>query len=102
MFVLVSTYIVPIERVESNTAAHRVYLDLFVASGHILMAGRQSPPTGGVIVCKFKDRKQVDDFLSGDPFVKEGIARYDVYDFTPGKHSAEGKAFLDRWAASNG
>jgi uncharacterized protein YciI len=102
MHVLLVQYTVPIERIEATTAAHRVYLDLFVASGHILMSGRQVPPTGGVILAKFKHPEELKGFIAGDPFVAQGLAEYKVVEFVPGKHSSEGKAFLDKWAAANG
>lgn len=96
MYLLLVHYTQPMDKVDALTPAHRAYLDTFVASGHLMMSGRRSPPSGGVIIAKFTNRSQADAFIAADPFVTGAVARYEVIEFTPGKFSPEAKAFVDK------
>lgn len=96
MYLLLVHYTQPMDKVDALTPAHRAYLDKFVASGNLMMSGRRTPPSGGVIIAKFADREGVNGFIAGDPFVTGAVARYEVVEFTPGKFSPEAKAFVDK------
>ena len=96
MYLLLVFYTQPMEKIDALTPAHRAYLDQFLASGNLMMSGRRTPPSGGVILAKFESRGSVDAFIAGDPFVTGAVARYEVVEFNPGKLSPEAKAFIDR------
>jgi uncharacterized protein YciI len=94
MFAIILTYKQPLEAVERVTPAHRAFLDTGYAAGIFLMSGRQTPPTGGVILAKAESREALDAFLAQDPFMTEGIADYAIYEFTPVKYQPCLKEFL--------
>jgi uncharacterized protein YciI len=83
MFLLISRYVKPLEEVDRWVREHRAYLDTHYDAGHLLTSGPQNPRTGGVIISKHETREQVDAFLAGDPFVREGVSEYEVIEFTP-------------------
>lgn len=87
------------DKVAEVTPDHRAYLDRFYASGELVLSGRRSPPTGGVIVGHFRDRAAVDAFIAGDPFVVRGVATYDVIEFDPVKRCPEIDQYLRRVGA---
>jgi uncharacterized protein YciI len=95
MFVVILKYKKPMEEVEHHTVAHRAFLDHYVAQGLLVMSGRQTPPTGGVIIVNAKSREHLDAMIANDPFHKEGVADYEVYEFTPGKYQPALKELLD-------
>lgn len=88
MFLLLSRYLKLGDERERWVAEHRAYLDGYYASGALIVSGPQEPRVGGVIVTANISRAEVDAFLAGDPFVREGIAAYDVIEFHPVKHTA--------------
>lgn len=99
MYLLLVHYTQPLEKIAEVTPEHRAYLDRFYASGQLLVSGRRQPPTGGVILGHFKDRKAVDAFVAGDPFVVHGVARYEVFEFDPVKRCPELEPYLRRVGA---
>jgi uncharacterized protein YciI len=96
VYLLLVHYTQPMPAVDALTAAHRSYLDTYLASGHLMMSGRRNPPSGGVILAKFPGRDAVNAFIAADPFVTGSVARYEVIEFNPGKLAPEVKAFVDK------
>lgn len=94
MYALVLTYTKPLETVQQFTAAHREYLDRFVASGNLLVSGRQNPPVGGLVVASFASRAEVDAFIANDPFIVNGVASYAPIEFAAIKHQPAIKDWL--------
>lgn len=89
MFAIILTYKKPLEEVERHTPAHRAFLDEGYAKGLFVMSGRQTPPVGGVIIANVADRETLESILAEDPFRREDVAEYAIYEFTPAKyHSA--------------
>lgn len=82
MFLLVSRYTAPPERVEELVPEHRAYLQRLQDDGLLVVSGRRSPWTGGVIVLR-GTREQVDAAVAADPFTREGVAETDVVAFEP-------------------
>jgi uncharacterized protein YciI len=95
MFAVILKYKKSLEEVERYTASHRAFLDRYYATGILIMSGRQTPPTGGVIIANAKSREQLDAMLAEDPFNTEGIADYEIYEFTPGKYQAALKELIE-------
>jgi uncharacterized protein YciI len=83
MFVLLSRYLKPLDEVERVVGEHRAFLEKHYASGELLISGPQNPRTGGVIVTHDLTREAVDAMLANDPFVREGIAEYQIVEFKP-------------------
>lgn len=85
MFVVLLTYIKPLEQVEKLLAEHIAFLDCHYASGCFIASGRRVPRSGGVILARGENPEQLQAILVQDPFYCEGVARYDLYPFVPSK-----------------
>jgi uncharacterized protein YciI len=77
MFVISVTYLQPIEMVEPHVAAHRAFLDEQIARGVVIASGPKVPRTGGYILTSGTDREETEAIFARDPFVLNGIARYE-------------------------
>ena len=71
--VITLTYVSPIEQVDAQMAAHVAWLEAGFDAGLLLIAGRQVPRTGGIILCR-GHRAEVEVFAATDPFVISGVA----------------------------
>jgi uncharacterized protein YciI len=87
MFVVMLHYVQPVEAVDRHIEAHRAYLDRHYAAGDFIASGPQVPRIGGVILANVASREALDAVLEEDPFYREGVAQYQVIEFTPTKHA---------------
>lgn len=71
--VVTLTYVAPIEDVDAQMAAHVAWLEAGFDAGLLLLAGRQVPRVGGILLCRGQ-RTQVEAFAATDPFVTSGVA----------------------------
>ena len=83
MFIAILTYKKPIEEVDRFLQAHRGYLAEHYAAGDFIASGTQTPRVGGVIMIKADNRVTVDSIIAQDPFNVNGIADYQIVEFTP-------------------
>ena len=83
MFIAILTYKKPLSEVDRFLAAHRKYLAKHYAAGNFIASGPQNPRVGGVIMMKAYSRKEVDAIIAEDPFYINGIADYQIVEFTP-------------------
>ncbi len=83
MFIAILTYKKPLSEVDRFLAAHREYLAEHYAAGDFIASGPQTPRIGGVIMIKADDRTVVDAIIAQDPFNINGIADYQIVEFTP-------------------
>ena len=83
MFIAILTYKKPIEDVDRFLQAHRDYLAEHYAAGDFIASGPQTPRIGGVIMIKADNREAVDSIIVQDPFNINGIADYQIVEFTP-------------------
>ncbi len=83
MFIAILTYKKPLEEVDRFLQAHRDYLAEHYAAGDFITSGPQNPRIGGVIMMKADNRAAVDAIISQDPFNINGIADYQIVEFTP-------------------
>lgn len=83
MFIAILTYKKPLSEVDLFLAAHREYLAEHYAAGDFITSGTQTPRIGGVIMIKAENRTAVDDIIAKDPFNINGIADYQIVEFTP-------------------
>ena len=83
MFIAILTYKKPLSEVDRFLAAHREYLAEHYAAGDFITSGAQTPRIGGVIMIKAKNRTAVDAIIAKDPFNINGIADYQIVEFTP-------------------
>ena len=83
MFIAILTYKKPLSEVDLFLAAHREYLAEHYAAGDFITSGAQTPRIGGVIMIKVENRAAVDAIIMQDPFNINGIADYQIVEFTP-------------------
>lgn len=83
MFLLICTYVKPLEEVDKSLAAHRDYLHAKLATGELLVAGRRNPRVGGILITTHKSESEARKFADADPFTKDGVATFDIYEWTP-------------------
>jgi len=85
MFVIMSTYLKPMDQVDAFLKAHRAFLDAQYAKGVFLASGPKVPRTGGVILAKASSRDKLEEIMKEDPFSQNGISKYEFIEFAPGK-----------------
>lgn len=95
MFVIILKYKKSIEEVMKNLDEHITFLNKYYAQNKFICSGRQDPRTGGIIICKAKDKFQVNSIILEDPFYKNGIAEYEIIEFVPTKYADDFKSFID-------
>lgn len=83
MFIAIVSYKKPLEEVDRFLQAHRDFLARHYATGYIITSGPQTPRKGGIIMLKAPSRDAVEAILAQDPFNINGIADYDIVEFTP-------------------
>ncbi|MBF0731790.1 YciI family protein [Bacteroides acidifaciens] len=83
MFIAILTYKKPLSEVDRFLTAHREYLAKHYAAGDFIASGPQSPRVGGVIMMKAESREAVNAIIAEAPFHINGIADYQIVEFTP-------------------
>ncbi|MEV7607447.1 YciI family protein [Paenarthrobacter sp. NPDC089322] len=81
MFVVSLTYKVPDEIVDFHRPGHMAWLKGAFDDGIFLASGRRVPATGGVLLSK-ADRATLDESLAKDPFYSNGVAEFEIIEFT--------------------
>ena len=94
MFIAILTYKKSLEEVDRYLQAHRDYLAKHYAAGDFIMSGPQTPRVGGVIVMKAESRSLVDAIIAQDPFNINGIADYQIVEFSPTMFSTDNLKML--------
>lgn len=89
MYILMLNYVKSLEEVDKEINSHKEYLEKFYSSKKFIFSGRRNPRVGGVILCKAKDKKEVESIIKQDPFYIKKIAEYEIIEFIPTK-CAEG------------
>ena len=96
MFILILTYTQPLPEVDKHVPAHRDYLDKNYAAGNFICSGAQKPRTGGIIVCRAASREEVETIIAEDSFLINGVAKYQIIEFTASKYAAGVESFIDK------
>lgn len=81
MFVLLLTYIRPLDEVDALMREHVAWLDGHFDAGRFVVSGRRIPRTGGVIVARGDDRAEIEAIAASDPFVSGRVATCEVLQF---------------------
>jgi uncharacterized protein YciI len=85
MFIVLLTYRRPIEDVEKHLAEHIEFLNAQYKAGVFVASGRRVPRNGGVILASGVEQDELEKILENDPFQREQIADYQVFEFIPTK-----------------
>ncbi|HVI50024.1 MAG TPA: YciI family protein [Candidatus Sulfotelmatobacter sp.] len=78
MFMVILRYKVPLDRIDAALAAHKAWLDVHFSAGRFILAGRQEPRTGGVILAQGCTRDELTAILAEDPFSRQALADYEI------------------------
>lgn len=81
MFVVSLTYKVPDEIVDFHRPGHMAWLKDAFDAGVFLASGRRVPAIGGVLLSN-ADRLTLDESLAKDPFYSNGVADFEIIEFT--------------------
>jgi uncharacterized protein YciI len=76
----------PLEEMLPFVDAHRAYLRDLKARGTLLASGPFDPRTAGALLLRVPDdavAATLDAVRDGDPFVKEGVAQYELLPWAP-------------------
>lgn len=83
MYLMISTYRAPLDEVDAARDDHLRYLDELERRGLVVSAGRQNPPTGGVILFNVDSEEEARALLNDDPYILRGLADYEARGWTP-------------------
>lgn len=89
MFIAILTYKKPLADVDKYLATHREFLDVHYAAGDLIASGPRKARVGGVIMLTSQSREDAEAILCQDPFRVNGIADYQLVEFTPTKFVTE-------------
>ena len=83
MYLMISTYRSPIEKVDEARSAHLEFVDELQRAGLLVSAGRQDPPVGGILLLDVESEARAHELLADDPYVRQGLADYVVTGWQP-------------------
>lgn len=81
IYVVVLTYIKPLDDVDAHIPAHVEWLKKGYSDGVFLASGRRIPRNGGVILATCDSIESLETRLSQDPFQKLSIAKAEIFPF---------------------
>jgi uncharacterized protein YciI len=85
VYLMISTYTVPLEEVDKLRDAHLAFLDEKQAAGLVVEAGRQDPPKGGVVILDVASEAEAFAVMADDPYVKANVGEYRAVGFNPSR-----------------
>lgn len=94
-FIVEITYKVPFEELQNILPIHRAFLDEGYSKGLLLMSGPQNPKTGGMVVARASDEKEITEYFLRDPYHTENVATHRIVEFTPVKHNELVKSWIE-------
>lgn len=83
MYLMISTYLRPLDEVDAARPDHFEFMAGLEASGVVVGAGRQDPPTGGIVLLDVATEAQARELMAGDPYVQRGLASYEPTGWLP-------------------
>jgi uncharacterized protein YciI len=95
MFVVLLTYVKPLEAVDRAMKEHMTFLRAGYRAKIFIASGRRVPRTGGVILARAPSKEELAEVIERDPFVREGIATYEIIEFKTSQHDPDFDPFAD-------
>ena len=95
MFVVLLTYVKPLPEVDQHMRAHVSFLQKHYATQTFIASGRQVPRTGGVILARFPSKEALVELMQRDPFIRNGVATFEVIQFRTSQHDPAFAPFAD-------
>lgn len=81
LFVIVLTYVRPLEEIDAARADHIAWLQRGYDDGTFLASGPRIPRNGGIILAKGESLEKVAARLTHDPFHERGLATAEIFPF---------------------
>jgi uncharacterized protein YciI len=82
MYVLLVHYLRPVEEVDRFLDGHFAFLNACYQRGTFIVSGpRIERHLGGVILAKAASEEGLRSLIAEDPFVQQGLARYEIVSF---------------------
>lgn len=94
MFVVSIEYKVELSEVDQFIPEHIKFLDKFYEKGNFLASGAKVPRSGGIILANAGSKEELSSILAEDPFYKEGLANYEISEFSPSKYVSGFEKFI--------
>ena len=94
MYIIVLTYIKPVDEIDKYLDQHQKYLEKYYHDNKFIVSGRRKPRIGGVIVCHKMDKEELKQIILEDPFHIHQIATYDIIEFEPTRHAHGFEQFM--------
>lgn len=82
LFIISIRYLVSLEKLDAVMPQHVAYLNKHLGNGDFLVAGRQEPRTGGIIIARGKNLNTIEKMVKTDPFVKKKMADTEIVEFS--------------------
>ncbi len=95
MFVVLLTYVRPLEEVDRHMKAHMAHLREAYREKRFIASGRRIPRSGGVILARGHDKEVIQALMEKDPFVIEGVATFEIIEFNTSQSDPAFKPFVD-------
>lgn len=83
MFVILVSYVKPLEEIDRLLPKHQAYLEEGYQAGYFVLSGPQVPRTGGVMLARAANRAVIEQLLQHDPLHVAGAATYTVIEVEP-------------------
>jgi uncharacterized protein YciI len=94
MFIVLLTYIKPLEKINEVLPAHIEFLEKCYKESKFIVSGPRNPRTGGVIVANVNSEEELWGLLRQDPFYVHEAAEYKMIEFTPTKYDERFACFV--------
>jgi uncharacterized protein YciI len=85
MYLMISTYLKPLDEVDQVRDDHFAFLSQLEGRGLVVSAGRQSPAVGGVVILGVETEAEAVELMSQDPYVQRGVAEYRAVGWQPSR-----------------
>lgn len=95
MFVVLLTYKRPLAEIDATMKAHVAFLEEEYRAGRFIASGRQVPRQGGVILAVAASREELEGSMQRDPFVRDGLASFEIVEFRTSLHHPALSRFAD-------
>jgi uncharacterized protein YciI len=83
MLIVSVSYTKPLEQIDALLEKHIEFLKVQYGKKVFFASGRKVPRTGGIILAKADNPKELNAILQQDPFYKNGVAEYEITEFVP-------------------
>jgi uncharacterized protein YciI len=95
MFVVLLTYERSLAEIDRTMKEHVAFLEEGYRAGRFIASGRQVPRRGGVILAVAASRDELDAVMQRDPFVRDGLASFEIVEFRTSLHHPALSRFAD-------